>query len=111
MLDSSFRIPRSQLLSFLMISVLAATPTELAELKPIRRGLFILGRYVVAALANITLKNNIIARHLAISDFRLPNSNLVKCFTSNRQSAIGNRQSVLSLRLCLYFCSQISNLR
>ena len=72
--DSSFRIPRSQLLGFLMISVLAATATELAELKPIRRGLFILGRYVVAALANITLKNNVIARHLAISDFRLPNS-------------------------------------
>ena len=55
-----------------MISVLAATATELAELKPIRRGLFILGRYVVAALANITLKNNVIARHLATSDFRLP---------------------------------------
>ena len=54
-----------------MISVLAATATELAELKPIRRGLFILGRYVVAALANITLKNNVIARHLATSDFRL----------------------------------------
>src|SRR5688572_15209277 len=64
-------------LSFLMISVLAATATELAELKPIRRGLFILGRYVVAALANITLKNNVIARHLAISDFRLPISSLV----------------------------------
>ena len=58
-----------------MTSVLAATATELAELKPIRRGLFILGRYVVATLANITLKNNVIARHLAISDFRLPDSN------------------------------------
>jgi hypothetical protein len=58
-----------------MISVFAATATELAELKPIRRGLFILGRYVVAALAGATLENNIIACHLLISDFRLPVSN------------------------------------
>ena len=54
-------------LRFLVISVFAATATELAELKPIRRGLFILGRYVVAALAYATLKNNIIAWHLIIS--------------------------------------------
>jgi hypothetical protein len=47
-----------------MTSVLAATATELAKLKPIRRGLFILGRYVVAALANTTLQNNVIAWHL-----------------------------------------------
>jgi hypothetical protein len=46
-----------------MISVFAATATELAKLKPIRRGLFILGRYVVAAFACTTLKNNIIAWH------------------------------------------------
>jgi len=58
-----------------MISVFAATATELAKLKPIRRGLFILGRYVVAALTLTTLKNNIIAWHPAISDFRLPISN------------------------------------
>jgi hypothetical protein len=51
------------LLGLFMISVFAATATELAELKPIRRGLFILGRYVVAALALVTLKNNIIAWH------------------------------------------------
>jgi hypothetical protein len=50
-----------------MISVLAATAAELAELKPIRRGLLILGRYVVAALTCTTLKNNIIAWHLLIS--------------------------------------------
>ena len=56
-----------------MISVFAATATELAELKPIRRGLFILGRYVVAALTYNTLKNNIIAWHL--SDFRFPIAN------------------------------------
>ena len=60
------------LLGLFMISVFAATATELAELKPIRRGLFILGRCVVAALALVTLKNNIIARHTGISDFRLP---------------------------------------
>jgi len=47
-----------------MISVLAATATELTKLKPIRRGLLILGRYVVAAFAVNTLKNNIIAWHL-----------------------------------------------
>jgi len=47
-----------------MISVFTATATELAELKPIRRGLFILGRDVVAALTVDTLKHNIIAWHL-----------------------------------------------
>jgi hypothetical protein len=46
-----------------MISVFTATATELAELKPIGRGLLILGRYVVAAFACTTLKNNIIAWH------------------------------------------------
>lgn len=50
-----------------MVSVFAATATELAELKPIRRGLFILGRYVVATLAINTLKNNIIAWHFITS--------------------------------------------
>jgi len=55
-----------------MISVFAATAAELAELKPIRRGLLILGRYVVTALTRTTLKNNIIAWHFFISDFRLP---------------------------------------
>ena len=55
-----------------MISVFAATAAELAKLKPVRRGLLILGRYVVTALTRTTLKNNIIAWHLLISDFRLP---------------------------------------
>jgi len=54
-----------------MISVFAATATELAKLKPIRRGLFILGRYVIAALACTTLKNNIIAWHNSILIFVL----------------------------------------
>ena len=60
------------LLGLFMISVFAATATELAKLKPIWRGLFILGRYVVATLTLNTLKNNIIARHSGISVFRLP---------------------------------------
>jgi hypothetical protein len=51
------------LFGLFMISVFAATATELAKLKPIRRGLLILGRYVVATLACTTLKNNIIAWH------------------------------------------------
>jgi hypothetical protein len=55
------------LLRFFVISVFAATATELAKLKPIRRGLLILGRYVVTALAFTTLKNNIIAWHLLTS--------------------------------------------
>jgi hypothetical protein len=60
-----------------MISVFPATATELAELKPIWRGLLILGRYVVPTLTLITLKNNIIARHLAIpiSNLAIPISN------------------------------------
>ena len=58
-------------LGLFMISVFAATATELAKLKPIGRGLFILGRYVVAALACITLKNNIIAWHNSILIFVL----------------------------------------
>jgi len=70
--SSSFILPPSALLRLFMISVLTATAAELAELKPIRRGLLILGRYVVTALTRTTLKNNIIAWHFFISDFRLP---------------------------------------
>jgi hypothetical protein len=51
-----------------MISVFAATAAELAELKPIWRGLLILGRYVVTALTCTTLKNNIVAWHFLIPD-------------------------------------------
>ena len=63
MILSSFILPPSTLLCFLVISVFAATAAELAKLKPVRRGLLILGRYVVSALACTTLKNNIIAWH------------------------------------------------
>ena len=55
-------------LGLFVISVLAATATKLTKLKPVRRGLLILGRYVVAALACTTLKNNIIAWHNLNSD-------------------------------------------
>jgi hypothetical protein len=48
---------------FLMISMLAATATKLAEFKPIGRGLLVFGRDVVATLTIVTLKHNIIAWH------------------------------------------------
>ena len=50
-------------LSFLVISVLATTAAELAELQPVRRSLFILSRNVIAIFAIVTLKHNIIAWH------------------------------------------------
>ena len=43
--------------------MLAATATELAEFQAVRRGLLILGRYVIATLACLTLKHNVIAWH------------------------------------------------
>ena len=51
-----------------MISVLAATATEFAELQPVRRSLLILGRNVVAAFAFVTLKDNVIAWHVLNPD-------------------------------------------
>ena len=60
-----------RLLGFFVTSVLAATAAELAEFQPIRRGLLILGRYVVTALTCTTLKNNIIAWHSSILVFIL----------------------------------------
>ena len=43
--------------------MLAATATEFAEFQAVGRGLLILGRYVVPALACLTLKHNVIAWH------------------------------------------------
>ena len=81
-----------------MISVFAATATELAKLKPIRRGLFILGRYVVAALTYNTLKNNIIAWHLFLFPEPCPGSLYLVAF--------GLRSSVFGLCFCsLLFAS------
>jgi len=47
-----------------MISVLAATATELTKLQPIGRSFLILSRNVVAAFAFVTLKDNVISRHI-----------------------------------------------
>jgi hypothetical protein len=43
--------------------MLAATATEFTEFQPVGRGLLILGRYVIPALACLTLKHNVIAWH------------------------------------------------
>ena len=58
------------LFRFLVIGVLAATATELAEFKPVGRGLLILGRNVVSTLTVVTLKHNIIAWHNLVPGFR-----------------------------------------
>jgi hypothetical protein len=74
--------------------VLAATPTELAELEPIGSRLFVLRSHVVAALALTALQNNIIAWHYSfpISDCQFSIQLLDELpWVSNRQSAIGNR--------------------
>jgi hypothetical protein len=80
---------------FFMISVFAATATKLTKLKPVRRGLLVLSRYVVAAFAFVTLKDNVIAWHnsFPISDCHLPIANQ----PFNRQSAINNRQCSYSI--------------
>ena len=70
------------LLGLFMISVFAATATELAKLKPIRRGLFILGRYVVAALAIRALKYNVVAWHKSNLQLHSQISNLRSEFPS-----------------------------
>jgi Mn2+/Fe2+ NRAMP family transporter len=51
------------LLGLFVTCVLAATATELAEFQAVGRGLLILGRHVIPALAILTLKHNIIAWH------------------------------------------------
>ena len=51
------------LLGLFVISMLAATATELTEFQAVGRGLLILGRYVVPTLACLTLKHNVIAWH------------------------------------------------
>jgi hypothetical protein len=57
-----------------MTSVFATTATKLAELKPVRRGFLVFGRYVVAAFTVVTLQYNVIARHnsFPISDCQMP---------------------------------------
>jgi hypothetical protein len=46
-----------------VISMLAATATELTEFQAVGRGFLILGRYVIPTLACLTLKHNVIAWH------------------------------------------------
>jgi hypothetical protein len=70
--NRNLQLAIENLLRFFVICVLSATATKLTKLKPIRRGLFILSRNVVATLAVLTLKHNVISRHLLISNFRLP---------------------------------------
>ena len=79
-------------LGLFVIRMFAATATKLSKLEPIGRGLLVLCRYVVAALAVVTLKNNIIAWHKMISKCLLPVAN---CRADaghrfNSQSAIRN---------------------
>jgi len=48
-----------------MISVFATTATELTKLQPVRRGLLILSRDVIAVLTNATLKHYVVSRHIS----------------------------------------------
>ena len=47
-----------------VISVFAATATELTKLQPVGRGFLILSRNVVAALTLATLKDDVVSRHI-----------------------------------------------
>ena len=51
------------LLAFPVHRVAAATATELLELQPVRRALFVLGRHVIALFALRALQNYVISRH------------------------------------------------
>ena len=46
--------------------MLAATTTELVELEPVGRVLFVLGRHVIALFAFSALQNNVISWHFLI---------------------------------------------
>src|SRR5438046_10382937 len=85
-------------LRFFVTCVLAATAAELTKLQTISRGLLVLCRNVVAALAFAALQHNVISRHklFPISDCQFPISNFyVRPVTfvfpiGNRQLEIGN---------------------
>ena len=78
-----------KLFCFLMISVLATTATELTKLQPVRRGLFILSRDVIAVLTNATLKNYVISRH---NSFPISNCQFPICSRNPSPNLIANRQ-------------------
>jgi hypothetical protein len=96
--DWRWQIQQSaMLLGLFMTGMFAATATELTELKPVRRGFLVLGRYVVAALTVVTLEHNVVAWHLFLSGRPLQpaKGRLTRFLILNRQSAIGNRRSPL----------------
>jgi hypothetical protein len=51
------------LLSLPMVRVLAAPGTKLAELQPVRGGLLVLGRRIIAFLADVALQGHDVTRH------------------------------------------------
>ena len=54
--------------------MLAAAAAELIELKPVRRVLFVLRRYVIALFALGALQNDVISRHYFTSLSQTPDS-------------------------------------
>ena len=54
---------RQRSLGLFVIRVFAAATAELTKLQPLGRSLFVLGRYVVTALANRALQHDVVTRH------------------------------------------------
>jgi hypothetical protein len=61
------------LLRLLMRCVFTAAAAELAEFQTLSRGLFVLRRYVITALAITALQHNIVTRH---NSFPIPIADL-----------------------------------
>jgi hypothetical protein len=62
-------------LSFFVTRVLTATAAEFTKFQTISRGLLVLRRYIVAALAIRALQYNVVSRHVClipISDCQFP---------------------------------------
>ena len=87
---SLFTIRYSLFILFMQL-MLSAAATELFELKPVRRVLFVLGRHVIALFAFRALQNNVISRHFPNSLFQIPNSKLL-------ESGIWNLKSQLTIQ-------------
>jgi hypothetical protein len=77
-----FRCPLSIVRLFVLFvqRMAAAAATELFELKPVRRVLFVLCRHVIPLFALGALQNYVISRHfeLPYSKFHIPNSRLFR---------------------------------
>jgi hypothetical protein len=72
----SLSVSAFHLLFVLFVQRMAATAAaELLKLQPVRRVLFVLGRYVIALFALRALQNYVISRHFVIpySRFQIPN--------------------------------------